>query len=582
MGAMERVSYRSAFVGLTLLMARVAGGQTITGKVAAKTDGAPVPGAIVVLLDSTGRALATRLAEDGGSFSFIAPTSGHFVVRVERIGFRSTTSAPFVVRQGDTVDVPVALAGEGVSLRAVVVNADRRCVVRPQEGVAMAQLWNEARKALKTTQLTQLAQATAKARRDPHRFHVRWRKFRHDLAPQTLDVMHSEQVELEGETVTPFVSEDPVLLARDGYVTGGYMTGAVESGSVFYAPDADVLLSDLFLDTHCFRLQAPDHDRRDDLIGLAFEPVGQANDRRIGHVDVRGVLWLDRASAELRYMEYSYTNLPFDVSTRHAGGQLEFRPLPDGRWIVWRWYIRMPTLERKRLMLSSQLSDWRTEVVQVREDGAEVLEVRPAGTLRNGRATLRGTVFDSLSGSTMPGVRVFISGTSLATTTLADGSYRIDSVPPGWYTVSIIAPRVDSLLIEPPARELTVNAGDDKRVDLAVPSLHTLSGRLCAAPIGDSSSVIVGVVRDSGLTASEAHVRAEWTEVAKVAADRLRTQPVWSETMSTTGGRYSLCDIPTDKQIMVRASRGRATVAIPQRPVVRGEVRRVDVNLRKP
>jgi hypothetical protein len=191
-------------------------------------------------------------------------------------------------------------------------------------------------------------------------------------------------------------------------------------------------------------------------------------------------------------------------------------------------------------------------------------------------------VFDSLSGSTMPGVRVFISGTSLAATTLADGSYRIDSVPPGWYTVSIIAPRVDSLLIDPPARELSVSAGDDKRVDLAVPSLHTLSGRLCAAPIGDSASVIVGVVRDSGLTAAEAHVRAEWTEVAKVAADRLRTQPIWSETMSTAGGRYSLCDIPTDKQITVRASRGRATVAIPQRPVVRGEIRRVDFNLRKP
>lgn len=577
MGVMYCVRSRSALVGVALLTSRIAAAQAITGKVVAKTDGAPVAGAIVALLDSTGRALATRLVEDGGNFSFVAPMSGHFVVRVERIGFRSTSSAPFVVRQGETVDVPIALAGEGVSLRAVRVNADRRCVVRPQEGVAMAQLWNEARKALTATQLTQLAQAAAKTRRDPHRFHVRFRKFRRDLAPQSLDVVRSEQVELEGETVTPFVSSDPEVLARDGY-----MTGAVESGSTFYAPDADVLLSDVFLDNHCFRLQAPDRDRRDDLIGLAFEPVGQANDGRFGHVDVRGVLWLDRATAELRYMEYSYTNLPFEMNTRHAGGQLEFRPLPDGRWIVWRWYIRMPILERKRHMVNQELSDWRTEVVQVREDGAELLEVRPPGSPGNARATLRGTVFDSLSGSIMPGVRVFISGTSFAATTLADGSYRIDSVPPGWYKASIIAPRLDSLLIEPPVREITLSAGEDKRMDLAVPSLHTLSARLCAAPIDDSSSVIVGVVRDSGLTASEAHVRAEWLEVAKVASDRLRTQPISNETMSTAGGRYSLCDIPTEKQITVRASRGRATVVSPQRPVVRGEVRRVDLNLRKP
>ena len=577
MGAMDRVAYRTALAGLALLVARIAGAQTVTGKVIAKTDGAPVAGAIVALVDSSGRVLTSRLAEDGGTFSLAAPSAGRFTLRIERIGFRSTTTAAFLVRQGETVDVPVTLAGEGVSLRAVVVNADRRCVVRPQEGVAMAQLWNEARKALRATQLTQIAQAAAKARRDPHRFRVRWLKFRHELTPQTLDVVHSEQVELEGETVTPFVSEDPEVLARDGY-----MSGQVETGSTFFAPDADVLLSDLFLDSHCFRLQAADRERRDDLIGLAFEPVRLTNDRRTGRVDVRGVLWLDRASAELRYMEYSYTNLPFDVSARHAGGQLEFRPLPDGRWIVWRWYIRMPMLERKRQMVNSELSDWRTEMVRIREDGAEVLEVRPAGSRGNARAALRGVVFDSLHGGAMAGVRVFISGTSFAATTLADGSYRIDSIPPGWYKASIIAPRLDSLLLDPPVREISVSAGEDKHVDIAVPSLHTLSAQLCAAPVGDSSSVILGVVRDSGHTAADTHVRAEWTEISKVAQDRVRTQPIWSETMSTAGGRYSLCDVPTDKQITVRASRGRSTVVSPQHPVVRGELRRVDLNLRKP
>src|SRR5206468_8097796 len=138
----------------------------------------------------------------------------------ERVGFRTSTTPALLVRQGETIEMPIALAGEGVSLRAIVVSADRRCLVRPQEGVATAQLWNEARKALNATQLTQLAQAAARTGRDAHRFAVRWRKFKRDLDRMTLDPIRNEQFELEGEAVTPFVSADPELLARDGYVAG--------------------------------------------------------------------------------------------------------------------------------------------------------------------------------------------------------------------------------------------------------------------------------------------------------------------------------------------------------------------------
>ena len=240
---------RSALACTALLVARIASAQTVSGRVIARTDGAAVPGAIVALLDSSGRAVMTRLAEDAGTFRFDAPSEGRYAVRVERVGFRSTTTAQFLVRRGETVELPIRITGEGLSLRAVVVNADRRCLVRPQEGVATAQLWSEARKALSATQLTAMAQATAKARRDPHRFAVRWRNFKRDLDPQTLDALHTEQFELEGETVTPFVSANADSLARDGY-----MAGDLERGGTFYAPDANILLSDRFLDTLCFRL----------------------------------------------------------------------------------------------------------------------------------------------------------------------------------------------------------------------------------------------------------------------------------------------------------------------------------------
>ena len=563
--------------GMLLLGARMAAAQTISGKVVARSDGAPVPAAIVTLIDSSGRAITARLSEDSGTFSFVAPLAGRYSVRVERVGFRTIASASFLVRNDEIVQVPIAIDVEPVSLRAIVVNADRRCLVRPQEGVAAARIWNEARKALSSTQLTRIAQAAATARRDPHRFVVRWRRRSRDLDPQTLAVVRTDSIDEEGETAQPFATADPELLARDGY-----MTGDVETGSTFFAPDAAILLSDRFLDAHCFRPQAPERDRRDDLIGLAFEPVNLTTGGRPHHVDVRGVLWLDRATAELRYMDYQYVNLRADQETPYAGGLLEFRPLPDGRWIVWRWYIRVPTLVRRRTVLNAGLTDWQTEIAKIHENGAEVLEVMPAGTRRGTFATLRGTVVDSLSGAAMGGVRVFLSGTSFAALTQADGSFLIDSIRPGRYSASIVAARVDSLLLEPPVRALALSAGENKQVDLALPSLRTLSSEVCSEPMADNLSMIVGVVRDSGMVASGVQVRAEWTDYTNFAPGQLRAQSLWGEATSGKGGRYALCGVPPGKAITIRAVRGSASVTSVQRSVGPGEVRRVDLTFSEP
>src|SRR5206468_10025159 len=130
----------------------------------------------VSLLDSLGHAVETSLVSDSGAFRFTAPAVGSYAVRAERVGLHSVTTPSFIVRQGATVELPITMEAGGVSLRAVNVNADRRCLVRPQEGLATAQLWDEARKALNATQVTQFVQAGAKARRDPPRFGVRWRK----------------------------------------------------------------------------------------------------------------------------------------------------------------------------------------------------------------------------------------------------------------------------------------------------------------------------------------------------------------------------------------------------------------------
>lgn len=570
-------------VVMALFAASAATAQTVTGRVVSRTDGAPVPGAIVALLDSTGRSVSTGLAEDDGTFRLSAPSPGRITVRVERVGFRSTTSAPVLVAQGATVDVPMTIGAEGVSLRAVQVNADRRCLVRPQEGLAAAQLWDEARKALSATQLTQLAHAAARSRSDRHRFTVRTRKTIRDLSPASLQPIHEEQFELEAETVQPFVSHDPDELYRNGY-----MAGSIDEGAIFYAPDASILLSDRFLDSHCFRVEPPKRSGREDLIGLGFEPtrVGKSTGSYGQRIEVTGVLWLDRATAELRYMEYHYVSLPAEIPNEAAGGLLEFRPLPDGRWIVWRWYIRAPQLIRRESngVPYATSPPLKLEVKSIHEEGAEILEVLPPGSRRPTLATVHGIVMDSTRRVPVAGARVFLSGTSFAGVTGPDGSYTIDNIAPGKYSMSVLAPRLDSLLLDPPVHEHTLNAGQEAQVNFAVPSVRALAQQLCpGVPATDSSAVLIGVVRDtSGSSANGASVRAEWNEFTRSGSERLARRSMSIETNARAAGRFAICGLPTDRPVTIRARREGNSAVSPVLHVNPGEVQRVDLHLHAP
>jgi hypothetical protein len=95
-----------------------------------------------------------------------------------------------------------------------------------------------------------------------------------------------------------------------------------------------VLVSEAFLDRHCFRVR---RNVRRGLIGLAFEPVF---DRVVP--DVRGVLWLDTAEVALRSLEFRYVGLPRWAPEAHVGGRVEFDRLPGGAWFMRSWWMRAP------------------------------------------------------------------------------------------------------------------------------------------------------------------------------------------------------------------------------------------------
>ncbi|NIQ25989.1 MAG: hypothetical protein GTN88_05475, partial [Gammaproteobacteria bacterium] len=191
-------------------------------------------------------------------------------------------------------------------------------------GLELARVWEEARKALAATRWTEERQLFA--------FWIH--RYSRVLDPNTLVIQQEKSDSVWRAGGKPFITPPADELIADGFVQ------RTASGELYYAPDAEVLLSDSFLDTHCFALE-PARDERPGLVGLAFRPV-----RGRGVTDVEGVLWLDERSAELRYLEFRYAGLRFpahmDVARSGFGGRLDFERLPTGAWIIRRWRIRGP------------------------------------------------------------------------------------------------------------------------------------------------------------------------------------------------------------------------------------------------
>lgn len=143
----------------------------------------------------------------------------------------------------------------------------------------------------------------------------------------------------------------------DTLAVAGYVRRLENGGAVYDAPSADALLDDRFLQTHCFGVVGAPKGH-DAWIGIAFTPRAT----RDGVVDVAGVLWLDRSTAELRRLEFTYANLPSEsyrlctvpghtgdsicqsfvekgLNRFGTGGDADFERLSSGEWLVKRLTI---------------------------------------------------------------------------------------------------------------------------------------------------------------------------------------------------------------------------------------------------
>jgi hypothetical protein len=334
---------RIALLGAALFAAGPTAAQSVQGRVTEPGTGQPVSGAVVLLLDERGERVSATLTDAQGGFAVRARTPGTYSLRAERVGYATATSPALSLGAGMEVERSLALEPRQVVLEPLLVTGTQReCIIRPQAEAAV--VWEELRKALDAASIADQAGRYAFRRRTFHRLRTLtgW---------QTFD----EQVWTSRKfTTEPFHATPVHRLALHGYVEG-----AAGDSVVFHAPDANTLLSDSFLDHHCFRLR----ERRES-VGLEFAPTA---DRTLP--DVRGVLWMDRSTGRLRRLEYTYVNLPYPNRGDALGGELVFEQLPDGAWIVRRWVVRMP-----RLSVSSEGTTYFPMLV---EQGGEVIAIRP-------------------------------------------------------------------------------------------------------------------------------------------------------------------------------------------------------------
>lgn len=302
--------------------------QTLDGRLTNQADGTPIPDALVVLLDSTGTAVARGATTSSGGFRLTAPHSGRVTLQVLRIGFRRWDSAPLELSAAAIERRTFAVPANAVVLPTVVVATRRRdCEVRPNDQEAAAILLDEAAKTL------ELADETLS--RSQLRFHTvsRLVELGPDLTPQRL--LNRSEGALTG---WPVASAPVSSLKEHGFVqepTTKHRIGA-DAGPTYYGPDPNVLLSPWFRDTYCLEAVPPRPDQPD-LVGVHFEP----QHHRHGP-DLVGTLWLDQKTFELRVLEFEFDNLGRWVPAHTAGGRLEFRHLSQGGFVTGRWAMRVP------------------------------------------------------------------------------------------------------------------------------------------------------------------------------------------------------------------------------------------------
>ncbi len=435
-------------------------GQVVRGRLVDSDGETGIGGAMVSLEDERQQEMERSLTRPSGLYQLAATAAGRYRIRADRIGYATTFSDFFDLSAADTLTVDIVARIEAVSLAGIEAEAESRCRVRPEEGLTVTRVWDEARKALEAAAWTQ----------ERGYYQYEMQRVNRLMDRDNRRVISEDRSFESGYRQTPYVSRPAEELMEEGFAR------LRPNESVYWAPDAAVLLSDPFLDTHCLRLHR-DERRAPGLLGLAFQPVPG---RRLP--DISGTLWLNPGTSQLRWLDFSYENLnlPDAVQSAAIGGRVEFQALPNGTWIVDSWRIRMPHTRVSTNPLTSRvqsvlegLSVQGGDVLRVHGNEGTVMEADLGGRIA-------GVVFDSLRAG-LRGARVFVEGTGVEVATDRNGRFELNRLEPGVYTVNYSHPYLErySYVPEPFEVEVPEGAQVPSQINFAAPTISRILGNLC-------------------------------------------------------------------------------------------------------
>ena len=463
---------RSALVAALLaLRAPALHAQELRGIVRDSAGSQPVPGVVLVLLDSTGRAIGRNLTNEHGAYR-VALDPAMRRVRFLRIGFRPR-EVPLPALSGGSAQLDVTMAAIPTLLEPVRVVENPACR-RRADGPAAFALWEQAKAALL---------ATIVAREANPAWVVRY-MFDRTLARDGRTVT-GQTIRIDTATTTqPFAaSESAADFAAHGFERDSAGIG------IFFGPDAEVLLDDAFTAAYCFRL-ADREDARPNQVGIAFD----AAKGKQGRIDIEGAVWVDTTSRALVDVEWQYTGLAYAVARYDPGGHVWFRAMPNGSVLIDHWYIRLPRdasgPDRTRY----------TRRLQVRETGGELGRARwkEGEEWQATLGTLHGTAL--LDGAPGAGLRVQLLDAPYSAITDSTGHFTITGLVPGPYMIGFVDSSLASIgLFLSAGAQFSAVRDSVTTLTVEAPTTEGYIAALCGdAPAASGNVTLVVRVRQQG------------------------------------------------------------------------------------
>ena len=510
--------------------------QEVLVEVVELSNGKPIVGANVSLVDDSGMSLFGNFSDQGGHSSLRAPAAGRYVVRADKVGYDSWSSVTLYVT-GAPIHVRAGMSPQR-NPSTVIARSETACQLLTPPGTAAGDLWVEIRKALTASALTD-AQGLVPLDVDLYE----------RALDRNLGVVseRKEQRSRIARRPATGISWDQIDSARRGAVAGG---------EVYRAPEAATLVSEQFVKTHCYAA-IRGYGAETGLAGLEFRPA------KVGsQAELTGILWLDPKTNALRSLNFDYVNLPIPLRIARTTGRLEFQQLPGGQWIVPRWYIRMPRV--------AQMSSADSLLGYQEVGGAS----RPAGTAApasvktntitatedaapSTRSIISGVVYDSTTGTPLQGVQVSTGGGRFKATTTAGGHYELAIDGPLSDTIVFEHPRLRLYRVASRMQTISLPSGARGEANVLVPSYETLRSRLCGQnpTAKEAQGIAAGYVRDAaGAPVPNAHVWATWPIQWVEQNGRLvsTNQQRTVETDTGTDGSYLMCGFTRGAQITAK------------------------------